>query len=126
MIGESAPVCAFSRSSSHMKTLVRLRSFFLPASIGLLLVVAAGFYNLVWLPSEHRYLDDRNFRLLTTLSEQISASINNFDKMMDNASDSGISDAMLESYLNKVAPQLKRLDKEDGKVLGDAYGDPPN
>ena len=109
-----------------MKTLVRLRSFFLPASIGLLLVVAAGLYNLVWLPSEHRYLDDRNFRLLTTLSEQISTSINNFDKMMDNASDSGISDAMLESYLSKVAPQLKRLDHEDGKVLGDAYGDPPN
>jgi hypothetical protein len=109
-----------------MKTLVRLRSFFLPASIGLLLVVAAGIYNLVWLPSEHRYLDDRNFRLLTTLSEQISASINNFDKMMDNASDSGVSDVMLESYLNKVAPQLKKLDREDGKVLGDAYGDPPS
>src|ERR1700687_4931624 len=92
MIGESEPVCTFSGSSSLMKTIVRLRSFFLPASIGLLLVVAAGFYNLVWLPSEHRYLDDRNFRLLTTLSEQISASINNFDKMMDNASDSGITD----------------------------------
>lgn len=44
-----------------MKTLVRFRSFFLPASIGLLLVVAAGLCNLVWLPSEHRYLDDRNF-----------------------------------------------------------------
>ncbi len=109
-----------------MKTLVRLRSFFLPASIGFLLVAAAGLYNLVWLPSEHRYLDDRNFRLLTTLSEQISASINNFDKMMDNASDSGISDTMLESYLNKVAPQLKSVDPEDGKILDGAYGDPPN
>ncbi|HEY4048486.1 MAG TPA: hypothetical protein VGM27_16595 [Acidobacteriaceae bacterium] len=109
-----------------MKTLVRLRSFFLPACIGLLLVVAAGLYNLVWLPSEHRYLDDRNFRLLTTLSEQISASIDNFDRMMDNASDSGVSDATLESYLNKVAPQLKKLDDEDRKVLGNAYGDPPN
>jgi hypothetical protein len=110
-----------------MKTLARFRSFFLPASIGLLLVVAAGLYNLVWLPSEHRYLDDRNFRLLTTLSEQISASINNFDKMMDNASDSGITDDMLESYFKKVAPQLERLDSEDRKVIGDDdYGDPPN
>jgi len=63
---------------------------------------------------------------LTTLSEQISASINNFDKMMDNASDSGITDDLLESYLKKVAPQLERLDGEDRKVIGDAYGDPPN
>ncbi len=73
-----------------MPTLVRLRSLFLPASIGLLVLVAAGWYNLVWLPSEHKYLDDRNFRLLSTLSEEISSSINNFDKMMDNASRSGI------------------------------------
>jgi hypothetical protein len=109
-----------------MKILVRLRSLFLPASIGLLLVVAASWYYLGWLPSEHRYLDDRNFRLLTTLSEQISASINNFDKMMDNASDAGITDDTLEPYLKKVAPQLERLDLEDRKVLGNSYGDPPN
>ncbi len=109
-----------------MKTLVRLRSFFVPAGIGLLLLVAAGLYNLVWLPSEHRYLDERNFRLLTTLSEQISASINNFDKMMDNASDSGVTDGTLESYLKEVAPQLERLDEEDRKVIGDAYSDPPS
>jgi hypothetical protein len=109
-----------------MKTLVGLRSFFLPASIGLLLLVAAGMYNLVWLPSEHRYLDNRNFRLLTTLSEQISASVNNFDKMMDNASDSGITDDMLGSYLKTVAPQLESLDAEDRSIVHDDYGDPPN
>jgi hypothetical protein len=88
-----------------MPTLVRLRSLFLPASIGLLVLVAAGWYNLVWLPSEHKYLDDRNFRLLSTISEEISVSVNTFDRMMDNAADSGIhgnvdnNDSSLEHYL---------------------------
>jgi hypothetical protein len=109
-----------------MPTLVKLRSLFLPVSIGLLIVVAAGWYNLVWLPSEHKYLDDRNFRLLSTLSEEISTSINNYDKMLDNASDSGINEKMLESYLLKVAPQLKPLEESDVReVIGSDYGDPP-
>lgn len=63
---------------------------------------------------------------MTTLCEQISASINNFDKMMDNASDTGVTDETLKSYLKAVAPQLTRLDFEDRRVLGDSYGDPPN
>jgi hypothetical protein len=109
-----------------MPTLVRLRSLFLPASIGLLVLVAAGWYNLVWLPSEHKYLDDRNFRLLSTLSEEITTSINNFDKMMDNASQSGINGKMLESYLLKVAPQLMPLEESEVReVIRGDYGDPP-
>jgi hypothetical protein len=71
-----------------MSKLARLRGLFLPAAIGLTLAVMAGWYYLVWLPLENRFLDDRNFRLLTTFCEQICSSINNFDKMMDNASDS--------------------------------------
>jgi len=117
-----------------MPKLVKLRSLILPASIGLLVVLAAGWYSLVWLPSQHKYLDDRNFRLLSTLSEEISTSINTFDKMMDNAADSGVigiesdakDDADLELYLKQVAPRLESLDSEDRKVLGDDYGDPPN
>ena len=109
-----------------MPTLVRLRSLFLPASIGLLVLVAAGWYNLVWLPSEHKYLDDRNFRLLSTLSEEISSSINNFDKMMDNASRSGINGKTLESYLLKVAPQLMPIEESEVReVIRGDYGDPP-
>jgi hypothetical protein len=111
-----------------MSKLSRLRSFFLPAVIGLTLAVVAGWYYLAWLPSESKYLDDRNFRVLTTLGEQISASINNFDKMMDNASDSGVTsqDHMLEDYLRQVAPQFKAVEIEDMKVVGEDYGDPPN
>ena len=119
-----------------MPTLARLRSLVLPASIALLAVVATGWYNLVWLPSEHKYLDDRNFRLLSTLSEEISTSINTFDKMMDNAADSGVAgiksgvagddDTDLGDYLKQVAPRLENLDSEDRLVLGTDYGDPPN
>src|SRR5260370_25741704 len=108
-----------------MKTLIQIRRFIVPASIGLLLVIAVGFYNLVWLPSEHKYLDDRNFRLLTTLGEQISASINNFDSMMDNAAESGVTNEGLESYLRKVAPQVQKLDPDDRGIIPADYGDPP-
>jgi hypothetical protein len=111
-----------------MSKLARLRGLFLPAIIGLTFSLMAGWYYLVWLPAESKYLDDRNFRLLTTLGEQISASINNFDKMMDNASDSGVTnqDHMLEDYLKQVAPELKVVEIEDMKVIGKDYNDPPN
>src|SRR5437660_1157581 len=109
-----------------MPTAVRLRNLFVPASIGLILVLAVGWYNFFWLPSEHRYLDDRDFRVLKTLSEQIRLSIDNFDKMMDNAADSGIKGYMLHEYLSNVAPQLQTPgDEETKSVIGEDYADPP-
>jgi len=109
-----------------MSILVRLRSFFIPATIGLILMSAAGWYSLFWLPSQHRYLDDRNFRILKTLSDQIRLSINGFDKMMDNAADSGITSETLQPYLNNVASQLEKPDESESKTaVGDDYGDPP-
>jgi|SRR6267154_2306070 len=97
-----------------MSALARLRNLFLPVSIGLLILLVAGLYNLVWLPSQHKYLDNRNFRLLPTLNEQISISINTFDMMLDNAADSGVpgndtdndddTDTNLSFYLKQVAP----------------------
>jgi hypothetical protein len=110
-----------------MSTLVRLRSLLVPACIGLILVVAAGSYNFLWLPSRHRYLDDRNFRVLSTLSRQIRLSIDTFDKMMDHAADSGIgSGKQLKSYLRNVAPELESPDEQDSEsVIRSDYGDPP-
>ncbi len=110
-----------------MPTSVRLRRLFVPASIGLILVVAVGWYNFLWLPSEHRYLDDRNFRVLKNLSEQIRLGINNFDKMMDNAADFGITRDKLQDYLSNVAPQLEKPENEETEsIIGkDDYGDPP-
>jgi hypothetical protein len=113
-----------------MPTSVRLRRLIVPASVGLILLVAVGWYNFFWLPHTHRYLDDRNFRVLKTLSEQIRLGINNFDKMMDNAADSGISNDKLQDYLSHVAPQLEKPDDEEtesiiGKGDSSNYGDPP-
>jgi hypothetical protein len=111
------------------------QSVFLPVSIALLILLVAGLYNLVWLPSQHKYLDNRNFRLLSTLNEQIRISIDTFDMMLDNAVDSGVpgndtdndddTDTNLSFYLKQVAPRLKSVDKEEQKVLGDDFGDPP-
>src|ERR1700730_19127448 len=98
-----------------MLKLARFRSLFPPAIIGLALAVVAGLYYFAWLPSQQRYLDDRNFRLLTTLGEQISASINTFDKMLDHASDSGITEKTLAEYLKIVAPQLSTFEDSPDK-----------
>jgi hypothetical protein len=109
-----------------MSILVRLRSLVIPASIGLILVAAIGWYNLLWLPSQQRYLDDRNLRVLKTLSEQLRLSIAAFDKMMDNAADSGIQSESLQAYLKNVAPQLEKADENESKqIVGEDYGDPP-
>src|SRR5258708_12496698 len=110
-----------------MPTSVRLRGLFVPASVGLILIVAVGWYNLFWLPSKHRYLDDRNFRVLKTLSEQIRLGINNFDKMMDNAADAGIARDKLQEYLTNGAPQLEKPHDEKTKsIIGKHhYAAPP-
>ena len=108
-----------------MPTMARLRTLFVPACIGLLFVVAAGWYYAFWIPTRHRYLDDRNFRVLQTLSEQIRLSVDNFDRMLDNAADAGIKSANLKQYLANVAPQLEALDKNDGEAFRNDFGDPP-
>src|SRR5260370_7840356 len=119
-----------------MPTLVKMRSLFLPVSIGLFVVLAAGLYNFAWLLSQDKYLDSRNFRLLSTLGEELSTSVNTFDKMLDNAADSGVigidknpqgnDENGLKEYLQQVAPRLESVDSQDREVLGDDYGDPPN
>jgi len=109
-----------------MTILARLRIFLVPACVALMLVVAACWYNLFWLPAQHRYLDDRNLRVLDTVSEQIGLNINAFDKIMDNAANSGITTGALNSYLKNVAPQLEKPEEsESGPVVGKDYGDPP-
>ena len=109
-----------------MPTMARLRTLFVPACIGLFFLVAAGWYYSFWIPTRHRYLDDRNFRVLRTLSEQIRLSVDNFDRMLDNAADAGITSVNLKEYLVNVAPQLEALDEKDGEaVTRNDFGDPP-
>jgi hypothetical protein len=104
-----------------MARLVQLRNYLLPAGIGIGLAIVAGWFYLGWLPSQQRYLDARNFRLLTTLSDQIGGSITNFDKMMDNAADSGVE----AGHVHEIVRSLEEVDKEDVEHIGVEYHDPP-
>jgi hypothetical protein len=109
-----------------MSVLVRLRRFIIPAAIGLLLLSAIAFYNLSVLPRERAYLDERNFRALKTLSNQIFQSINNFDKMVDNATSAGLKEKSLQTYFKNQSSHLEEFSYQDSKqIVGDDYGDPP-
>lgn len=104
-----------------MAKIAQLRNYLLVAGIGIGLAIVAGWFYLGWLPSQQKYLDARNFRLLTTLSDQIGASITNFDKMMDNAADSGLE----AEHVHDIARSLQKVDKEDVEDIDDEYHDPP-
>lgn len=104
-----------------MARLAQLPNYLLPAGIGIGLAIVAGWFYLGWLPSQQRYLDARNFRLLTTLSDQIGGSITNFDKMMDNAADSGVE----TGHVHEIVRSLEEVDKEDVEDIGVEYHDPP-
>ena len=104
-----------------MMKLAQLRNYLLPAGIAIGLAIVAGWFYQGWLPSQQKYLDARNFRLLTTLSDQIGASIANFDKMMDNAADSSLKAKEVQG----VAGSLENVDEEDVENASDEYHDPP-
>jgi hypothetical protein len=110
-----------------MSRLVGLRSLIIPAIIFLLLVTAAGWFYFSWVPLNRRDLDDRNFRVLNSLSEQLSHAIDAFDKIMDNAANSGIGkDDQLNKYLANVAPELQVPEQKESKpIIGKDYSDPP-
>ena len=116
-----------------MRKLSWLRGLIVPISILSILFVAFVAYYLYWVPSRQRDLDDRGFRYLKTLSDQIRLTVNTYDKMMDNAVSSGvIGDTEgvtlknLEKFLKSVSPQLVLAeDSETEHLIGDDFDDPP-
>ena len=118
-----------------------LRSLVVPVSILAILFFAFVAYYMYWVPSRQRLLDDRSFRYLKTLSDQIRLTVNNYDKMMDNAVgsgivvlsegvpgtlDDGVTRKNLEKFLKNVAPQLALADDTElPHVIGTDYDDPP-
>ena len=103
-----------------------LRNLFVPIIIASVLFVAFGAYYLYWVPNRQRHLDDRSFRYLNTLSDQIRLTINTYDKMLDNAVDADISATVLPKYLQHVAPQLKVPDLGEAlHAVGNDCSDPP-
>ncbi len=119
-----------------------LRSLIVPVSILSILFVAFVAYYMYWVPSRQRLLDDRGFRYLKTLSDQIRLSMNTYDRMMDNAMNSGVVEAWankpgtinenatrsnLQKFLANVAPQLVLVEagEADPAVGKSSYEDPP-
>jgi hypothetical protein len=106
--------------------LIWLRRFIVPAIILSALFVAFAGYYLYWVPNRQRHLDDRGFRYLKTLSDQIRLTLNTYDKMLDNAVDGGVREDNLQDYLGNVAPQLVAQGGVDvHHIIGGDYDDPP-
>jgi hypothetical protein len=120
-----------------------LRNLIVPLVILFIFVVCFSIYYLYWVPDRQRHLDDRGFRYLSTLSDQIRLTLNTYDKMMDYAVDAGVvpkgekagetkakqtkEPLALKTYLERVEPSLQAVDREDAAHVispGD-YRDPP-
>ena len=116
-----------------MPTRSWLRGLVVPLSILSIFFVAFVWYYRYWVPSQQRLLDDRGFRYLKTLSDQVRLTANTYDKMLDNAVKSGIFEKSvdvtrrnLDKFLTNVAPQLVLTDDVPDQLFdSDAYDDPP-
>jgi hypothetical protein len=103
-----------------------MRALLIPECIAFILLIAVLAYNFYFLPTQRRYFDDCNLRILKALTDQIRLSINAYDKMIDNAESSGVTGTALPAYLASVAPQLVKAEEDESRaVVGDDYGDPP-
>ena len=48
-----------------------LLGIFLPLTVAAAGIAALAFYDLIWIPAQQRYFNERNLRLLRTISAQI-------------------------------------------------------
>jgi hypothetical protein len=104
-----------------------LRGVLLPLSVAVVAIAALVWYDLVWIPAQQQYFDERNLRLLRTMSAQIKASVDNFDQAIDHAIESGWSgveepgqSVEFREYVKAYAPNLEILaddDHSDGSDL---------
>jgi hypothetical protein len=119
-----------------MPTRSWLRGLVVPLIVLFILFVAFVGYYRYWVPSRQRLLDDRGFRYLKTLSDQIRLTANTYDKMLDYAVRSGIIEKNFDrtqdnlgAFLRNVAPQLVLTEVSDANQLfgkgKDGYADPP-
>src|SRR5947208_14149753 len=102
---------------------IQLRAVLIPVGVAVFSIAALAWYGFVYIPSQQRYLNERNIRLLRILAEQVGSKINNFDQALDNALKSftinghdikggGAADIKkLGQYLESFLPELTVLDK---------------
>ena len=54
---------------------IQWRAVLLPASVAIGSILVLAWYNFVWIPAQQRYLNERNLRVLRTISAQIKAKV---------------------------------------------------
>src|SRR6516162_10016725 len=103
---------------STLSKLAWLRNLIVPIAILAIFVFCLSIFYLYWVPDRQRHLDDRGFRYLKTLSDQIRLTLNTYDKMMDYAVEAGIvtnsksasaEEVKLNAYLAVVDPNLQAI-----------------
>jgi hypothetical protein len=96
---------------------LRLGAFLVPLAVSAVPVGVLVWYGLVHIPSQERYLNERNLRLLMTVSGNIAAAVDNFDNAIDHGVASfwrkGRNEAKQQENLaagvRKFAPELEIL-----------------
>ena len=66
----------------------RLRAVGPPLAVAAVSVAALVWFDKIWIPAQQQYLNERNLRVLRTISAQIKAKVDNFDQAIDHAIDS--------------------------------------
>src|SRR5262249_11411215 len=94
-----------------------LRGVLLPFGVATAAIAALAWYDLVWIPAQQQYIDQRNLRLVRTMGAQIKAKVDNFDQAIDHAIESyGVNPATLvdserfrrfREYVSVFAPDLE-------------------
>jgi hypothetical protein len=104
-----------------------IRRLFIPLAIGLVVVIGVSLYGFGWVPSQERYFDSRNLRLLETMGAQIKDAIETFDSVFDHASDEGLSGNELKPYFEAQVPNLKNVatDEQQFQDMCKFASDPP-
>src|ERR1700682_871035 len=115
------------------------RGVLLPLTVAAAGILGLALYDLISIPAQQQYFNERNLRLLRTMSAQIKAKVDNFDQSIDHAIESQkVADLAharpveyreFQEYVKAFAPDLEVLEKEDHSAGADLVrllpGDPP-
>ena len=100
----------------------RLRAILFPLGVAIASITAVAWYGLIKIPSQQRYITDRNLRLLKTKAAQIKSKVDNFDVSIDNAidfypprdRDAATYARDLQRYVKRFASGLEILSEHEG------------
>jgi hypothetical protein len=111
---------------------LRLRAVGPPLVVAAVSVAALVWFDKIWIPAQQQYLNERNLRVLRTISAQIKAKVDNFDQAIDHAIDSfpfekGDVD-LLQKYVRLLSRELEIVTDDPNNPAWKKVtpGDPPN